>query len=63
MIKRLETEAQQLGYFHLYLVTEAAKDLYNKHEWKRMGQAITTVHGNATLMNKDLAIEKSKKLL
>lgn len=53
LVKRLEAEAQRLGYKKLYLVTEESKGLYEKNGWQEMDQ-VTTHYGNASLMAKTL---------
>ncbi|APG87108.1 hypothetical protein SAMCFNEI73_pB0426 (plasmid) [Sinorhizobium americanum] len=53
LIKRLEQEAQRLGYRSLYLTTEDAKDLYAKADWQEI-EYVRTPYGEAALMTKAL---------
>lgn len=53
LIQAIETEAKNLGYRHCFLVTEEARNLYEKFEWQEM-ERVATCYGDASLMKKDL---------
>jgi len=53
LINRLESEAHELGYTELFLVTEDAKNLYLQCGWIEL-EKVETVYGQACLMKKYL---------
>ena len=57
LVKKLEKESFNLGYKHLYLVTEDAGALYSKLGWTKLEDA-KTLHGNALIMEKSLVFSE-----
>jgi len=57
LVKRLEREAEKLGYKRLYLTTEDSKGLYEKLGWRAIDR-VRTPYGDAALMAKDVGGDK-----
>ncbi len=57
LVKKLEKESFNLGYKHLYLVTEDAGALYSKLGWIKTDD-VKTLYGDALIMEKNLVFSE-----